>query len=315
MRVVLNGDRALLDLSGPQPDVVVERYSLGHDTGLDAARRWDVPFVLEVNAPLVEEASRHRHGTVVSIDADVERRLMMRADLVTAVSEPLREWVTKRRGSSRGTAVLSNGCDPSHFALEARIAGRPTIAFLGHPKPWHGAERLVPLLVRAHDAGIAARLLVIGGGRGAGEVLDAAGAAGIAGSVTVTGAVSAGEATARLRAAWVGVAPYPRQDPFYFSPLKVLDYLAAGLPVVTTDQGDLGALVGNAGVLVSPDDDAALASAVIDLLADPVRCRTLGERGRSHVLNTHTWDDVAARWEGLVAPLVGRRQAPGRAVA
>ena len=53
------------------PDVIYERYSLGCRVGLDAARRLGRPFVLEVNAPLVDEARRHRPEILGPQDAGV----------------------------------------------------------------------------------------------------------------------------------------------------------------------------------------------------------------------------------------------------
>ena len=108
--------RPLAELaSAERPDAVYERYSLGHDAGLEQARRWRVPFVLEVNAPLVTESLAHRPTTVGPDDATTERRLLAAADLVVCVSEPLRRWVASLRGNSRGTIVLPNGVDPERF--------------------------------------------------------------------------------------------------------------------------------------------------------------------------------------------------------
>ena len=293
------------------PDVVHERYALGHTDGLDFARRHHRPFVLEVNAPLVAEAREHRPRTVAPEDAVAERCLLRRADLVVTVSQPLRRWVADVRGRDEGVAVLSNGCDPAHFPVAAPIDERsvPTVAFLGHPKPWHGAELLPELLRRLHDRGCRVRLLLVGGGKGGEAVSRVCADMGLADWVEMTGALPTAVATSRLREAWVGVAPYPRRTPFYFSPLKVVEYLAAGLPVVTTAQGDLPALVAGAGRLTDPDDVDSLTTAVAELLADPAQARAIGRAGRRRVLAELSWDSVAARWEALVAPLVGRRAA------
>ena len=287
-------------------DVVHERYSLGHVAGLELAARLRVPFVLEVNAPLVQEAARHRPGTVRPSDTEAERRLLRQADLVLAVSEPLRRWAAGVRGGEAGTTVLANGCDPARFPRPAPVTGRPTLVFLGHPKPWHGADRLVPVLGAVRASGVDARLLVLGGGPGADAVRADAARAALGAQVEVTGPLSPAEAAARLRRGWIGLAPYPRQEPFYFSPLKVLDYLAAGLPVVTTRQGDLAQLVGRAGIVVDPGDDAAFGTAVASLARHPQRCRDLGRLGRARVLSSCTWDDAAAAWERRVAALTAR---------
>ena len=102
---------AVVDRHGA-PDVIYERYSLGHVDGLELARRTGCPFILEVNSPLVAEANRHRPGTVSAGDLDTERRLFREADLVVAVSTPLRDHVASVRGN-RPLTVEHNGFDPA----------------------------------------------------------------------------------------------------------------------------------------------------------------------------------------------------------
>jgi hypothetical protein len=85
-----------------RPDFVYERYALGHESGLQFARRVRSPFVLEVNAPLVLEASRHRPHKLRASDGELERRLFRQADVAATVSEPLRRYVAGIRGTDRG---------------------------------------------------------------------------------------------------------------------------------------------------------------------------------------------------------------------
>ena len=90
--------RALEDLESCVGfDVVYERYSLGHLGGLRAASRLGVPFVLEVNAPLVDEAIRHRPETVTVEHREVELELLRTADLVITVASELSRWGSDRR--------------------------------------------------------------------------------------------------------------------------------------------------------------------------------------------------------------------------
>ena len=289
--------RPLADLaSAARPDAVYERYSLGHDAGLEQARGWGVPFVLEVNAPLVAESLAHRPDTVGPGDAATERRLLAAADLVVCVSEPLRAWAATRRGTARGTIVLPNGVDPERFAVSASPAeAAPVIGFLGHPKPWHGVDRLTGLLGAARRSGFDARLLVIGGGPGADAVAEAATADGLVDHVEVTGPVDPTTAATRLREVAVAVAPYHPHSDFYFCPIKIVEYLAAGLPIVTTDQGDIPALVGDAAVVCPAADDRAIESAVVDLLGDRAARGALGAAARSRGLHRFSWDALAER--------------------
>jgi phenylacetate-CoA ligase len=80
-------------------------------------------------------------------------------------------------------------------------------------------------------------------------------------------------------------------------PVSVLEAFASGLPVVSTGTGDIAAMLrhGEAGVLVPPQDPAALAAAVIGLLDDPQRALMLARRARTEV-ETYTWDRISAEW-------------------
>ncbi len=279
-----------------QADVIYERYSLGHLGGLEMARRSDSRFVLEVNAPLVDEALSHRPATVMPGDILAEETLLNEADLVITVSGELSRWVARRRAGPIRT--IRNGFEPDWFpakTLRPPSSRRdPTLVFIGHPKPWHGADRLALLLAGLGERGRRPRLLVIGGGPGAADLLVRSAAVGVADQITVTGTLPPDRASRLLMEAAVGLAPYPRQQPFYFCPLKIIDYLAAGLPVVATDQGDIPDLVDDAGFVTDPDDLPAFVDAVESLLVDPELAAALGRRGQRRAHASMTWNDVAS---------------------
>lgn len=279
-------------------DVAYERYSLGHRGGLELARSLNVPFVLEVNAPLVDEALAHRPATVDAGDRTNELELLASADLVITVAGELSRWVSERRAGP--ILTQPNGFEPSWFSWVEQPIGTAAqapfpLVFLGHPKPWHGADRIVPLLLELARTGHRPRTLVIGGGPGAVRLAADAERAGLHDQVEVTGAQSPEEATRRLSDAVIGIAPYPARSPFYFCPLKVIDYLAAGLAVVSSDQGDIAALVGDAGIVVDdPDNDREFADAVRLLLDDDERRIAMSLDGRRRATEQMTWAQVAA---------------------
>lgn len=281
----------LLAIGGPT--IVLERYALGHDATLWACRALNIPHILEVNAPLVDEATLHRPTTVRSIDREIEHRLWSLSDLVLCVSSPLAKLVAEFRTGP--IDVVRNGFDPSLVSgPPPTMRVDPTLAFLGHPKPWHGTSALPKILRHASLERMGARLLIIGGGEGAESLRTAARGTPLESRIEITGPLPQNAALDALRTAHVAIAPYPRETNFYFCPLKAIEAMGAGVPVVSVDQGDLCEIIGDGGILVPPGDNSAMAEACARLLSDTELRTTMGAAGRRRALASLTWHHAAA---------------------
>lgn len=289
--------------------VVYQRYSLWSCAVLERARAAGAATVLEVNAPLVQEQARHR--VLVDERTAVERtaRALRAAHLAYAVSEPVARWARDLAGVD--VAVLPNGVDPARFAVGPRDAGdadagawsgrtagagRPlVVAFVGTFRPWHGTGVLLDALARLGarpPAGLPPlRLLLVGDGPCREATVRRAAELGV--DVRDTGPVPPDAVPGLLAGADVAVAPYPAGDA-YFSPLKVMEYLAAGLPTVAGAVTDLPRLFadGSELLLVPPGDAGALAAALHRLRADAGLRERLGRAGAAAVRDRHTWSAV-----------------------
>lgn len=118
---------------------------------------------------------------------------------------------------------------------------------------------------------------------------------GLASEVTLTGAVAPTDVPAYLSQMDAAVAPYPQDPRLYFSPLKVYEYLAAGVPLVASRVGQLEALLkdNHTCLFCEPGDALSLAHTLRQLQDDlPLRQR-LSVTGREFVVNYHTWAQVA----------------------
>jgi glycosyltransferase involved in cell wall biosynthesis len=98
-------------------------------------------------------------------------------------------------------------------------------------------------------------------------------------------------------------------------PLALLEAMAAGLPCVATDVGDVRSAVGDGAVVVPPEDTMALAAALEQLVVDPGRRRRLGRRARERAEQRfdvrHTVATVTDLYRRLVAG-AGARSAGGQ---
>jgi glycosyltransferase involved in cell wall biosynthesis len=281
---------------------VLERYSLSSGPAAEAARAAGLPFVLEVNAPLVEEAARYRGLENVQSWRAREQAVLGSADAVIAVSGGVRDHVVMAGVPAARVYVVHNGVDVGAFQRAAasqpgQVNHEVVVGFAGSLKPWHGVDVLVRAFAEIPGR---PRLLVAGDGPERADLGALAASLDLTSRVRFTGAVPHAEMPDILAAMDIGVAPYTAQDGFYFSPLKVAEYLAAGLPVVVSDQGDLREIVGDAGLLVPPSDVSALAAALARLCQDPALRHTLSAAALARA-GALDWLQVAGRVEAIIS--------------
>ena len=263
-------------------DLVYERYSLFSTV----IAKCGVPGILEVNAPLIDEQRTHR----VLVDeqaADAALQEQVQAALATiCVSDPVRDWVIAR---TEGTRVFTvpNGVNVHRITPQPESPGAPVVTFVGTLKPWHGVDVLLRARAQAHKDW---QLRIIGDGPMRVELDDLARSLGI--DVDFRGAVAPDAIPQHMAGTAIGVAPYPAMDTDsdqYFSPLKVYEYMAAGLPVVASRVGQLPEIMGESAYLVPPSDPEALAEALDALVANPAERARVGSDNRRQAEREHSW--------------------------
>jgi glycosyltransferase involved in cell wall biosynthesis len=295
----------LLEAHGPF-DLVYERYALWSSAALQWARGAGVPGVIEVNAPLVEEQARHRALHNRALAEAISLEALVAARQVVAVSSGVARWLGDEGIDPGKIEVIANGVDADRFAPKFRAdCPVPVVGFVGTLKPWHGLEVLVEAAALLKAQGLQFSMLLVGDGPERAALETALAERGLAAQVELTGAVDPAEIPGLLARMDVAVAPYPDLEDFYFSPLKVMEYMAAGRAVVASRIGDIDGLVrhGETGLLCPPGDAAALAEALARLIRNPAQRTRLGRAARSHAMAELGWSSVAQR----VLALAGER--------
>jgi glycosyltransferase involved in cell wall biosynthesis len=311
---------------GLRPDAIIERYHNFGGEAIGAANALDAVAVLEVNAPVVDYAG--------SSKALVDRALIV---------EPMRRWrerlcsladviVTPNAAILPGgipaerIRILEWGADTDRFNPQVREPApfvRPAVStvaiFAGAFRSWHGAINLVEAIkiLRARgekDVG----LVLVGDGselprvRQAAQGLD---------TIVITGALEHERMPAALAAADIGAAPFeigahaPLSLGFYWSPLKIFEYMAAGLPVLAPAVDRIPSLVadGREGVLYDPHPGqggqahaGALAEALVRLKDVTLR-KGLGAAGRARAIREYSWAAHCRALEAAIREAQARR--------
>jgi len=96
---------------------------------------------------------------------------------------------------------------------------------------------------------------------------------------------------ARMQAAMVPWTDTPSNRARHSA--KVLELMAAGLPIVAYAVGELPITLGETGVLLPPGDVTAFAQAVAELLTDPGRARRMGVAAQTRVRERFAWPYLA----------------------
>ena len=114
----------------------------------------------------------------------------------------------------------------------------------------------------------------------------------------------------------VAVAPYTPSENFYFSPIKIFEYMAAARPVVAGAIGQIEELIvdGETGLLFEPGRTDRMAEALERLVRDPELKRRIGENGSSWVRRERTWTGNARKVVEIAQGLKDR-PAPGAAAS
>ncbi len=297
---------ALIDV---RPDLVIERLALGMPQGAEAASAIDVQHLYEVNAPLDREAAMHRGLVAVEAALEALKVGFAASSGAVAVSQEVADWVRELAPPDYEIQVVPNGADAHFFTApspEAKARARGLISpqpdefrvvFAGSFRPWHDLDTLVRACARANDRK-AVRLVLAGDGPQRPRIEALAQACGT--RVTFTGHVPHVDVPALLAECHAAAVPYA-DSRSYFSPIKLIEAMAVGLPVIASATGPCREMIshGEDGLLVPPGNADAFAAALAALAADAALAQRLGGAARSKAAAHFTWDRAAERVLGF----------------
>ncbi|MFH1942968.1 MAG: glycosyltransferase family 4 protein [bacterium] len=291
-----------------RPDVVLVRYHFLHFSLALVCLFRGIPFVLEVNAPMAYESRRFAdHAVRLPLLPEIfEKFNLMLAEKVIVVSEELKSFYVKWHVPASKIEVVPNGVDvkkfhpavsPQKIRSMYHLNGKTVLGFIGSFHYWHGVKYLVGFIKKTLSRYQDAAFLLVGPGPLKEELEGLLEEEKIINSVFFTGYVSHEEIPLYLAAMDIVLAPYPKLDLFYYSPLKLFEYMAAGKAIVASRIGQIEKLLTDRydSILFEPDCVDELFNKSFELIEDSALRKALGIRARETVLRKYTWSHTGKR--------------------
>lgn len=307
-----------------RPDVLhAHSPALCGRAAIKAGQALGIPVVYEIRAFWEDAAVGNGTGRAGSVKYRLTRALedgvVGDADAVFTICHGLRDDLVSRGHPAGKIGLSPNGVDLSLFgeppqrddalAAELGICEGPVIGFIGSFYDYEGLDDLIAAMPRFAARHPGAALLLVGGGPVEGALRAQAAASPLAASIHFTGRVPHAEVERFY--SLVDVLAYPRKASRLtelVTPLKPLEAMAQGRLVAASDVGGHRELIadGRTGTLFAPDDPAALADALADLVSDRASWPAMAARARNHVREHHDWARNIRRYQDVYQHLLAR---------
>ncbi len=291
-----------------RPDVLYERSSLFMPAGVWLKRRYGIPMLLEVNAPLFLERGEIEGLALGRLARWSEELTWRGADHVLPVTEVLAEHVRRTGVPDERIAVIPNAIDPQRFPddidrADAKrrlgLADKLVLGFTGFMREWHGLDHVIDLLAEL-DEGNPLHLLLVGDGPARGGLESRAHRLGVSHKLTVTGVVERAAIADRVAAFDVALQPAVRP---YASPLKLFEYMALACAIIAPNTPNIREVLtdGANAVLFDPDRPVSLKEALDRVCEDAQLRDRIGTAAKRTIIEAgHTWEQNARRVEALM---------------
>lgn len=282
---------------------VWEQHDLFPGPGKKLASSLQVPFIIYVHAPVVWEASkwgvkRPLWGKI--LENLSEKKSLKGADIVACVSEEVASKL-ESMGIERSKILVSPmAVDPTLFEVSKSnnlraslgLQEKFVIGWTGSFRSFHGLDLLIQAFAKMYEHHPECVLLLVGDGAERSKMEALADSLDLTKAIRFTGRVSFTEIPGYISIFDVAVVSARSAADFHYSPLKLREYLAAGIPTLAPCAGDMVTLFENEKHLllytVGEVDDTA--ECMTRLIEDRALLQKLGDEGKKYALTNCTWD-------------------------
>jgi glycosyltransferase involved in cell wall biosynthesis len=303
-------------------DLIHERFNLLALGGAWASKKLGIPFVLEVNADLLEQRKFKglpERGLRRLFALWATRMCFNVAAKIICISEGLKDHLRRTWNVEESKlTVLPCAADVDAFGRNHNpeivrrglgLTTEPVVMWVGGYYPWHDLDllfRSFTLVLQRHPN---AKLILVGDGPTRHSIAQKVQNNGLQQSVIMTGAIAHADVPEMLSIADIAVvpsAPVPANRGGTGTPLKLFEYMAAAKPIVATALNEAAEVIqdGRNGLLVEAGDVNRFAEAILTLLNDPVERVRLGQNARQQAVEQYSWEQYTRRLEEIYLHVV-----------
>lgn len=309
-------------------DLIHERFNLLALGGAWASKKLGIPFVLEVNADLLEQRKfkgiRER-GLRRLFAVWATRMCFNAAAKIICISAGLKNHLSSTWNLEESKlTVLPCAADveafgqnlkSNHIRQSLGLTTEPVVIWVGGFYPWHDLDLLLrsfTLVLQKHPD---AKLVLVGDGQTRQSIEQEVLKNGLKQSVIMTGAIAHANVPEMLSIADIAVvpaAPVPASRGGTGTPLKLFEYMAARKAIVATALNQAAEVIqdGHNGLLVEAGDVIGFSEAMLTLLNNPKERDRLGQNARNLAVEQYSWEQYTRRLEEIYLDVL--ENAPSR---
>ena len=300
------------------PDLLIARMDLYVFSALLVSKLLKIPMINEADAPCVYEALEfHKEfWSIPKLPAFLEKSNLKQSELNICVSQTAKEYFLNYGIQDNKVKVITNGADVNKFHKDINsskvvekydLKDKIIIGFVGSFHIWHGVENLINIIKNVLSKNTEVVFLLVGQGGPMKSSLEGfIKTEKLFKNVYMAGYIPPSEIPNYISAMDIVVAPYPKLKFFYYSPVKIFEYMACQKPVLTTNIGQISEIItdGENGVLCKPDDSDELLNKLLQLIVDREKRKKIGLNARKTIVDSHTWSIKAAEWSDYCTSVV-----------
>lgn len=296
-----------------RPDLVIIRLDPFRFSGLLVAKYFKRPLIIEADGACSYEWLNYHNGPHLwaSWLLFVEKCILKYSQKIFVQSGPAKTYYIQTHCiSPKKITVITNGAHPRTPIPEENLnrlrkqygihSNTIVIGFSGSMHLWHGIEQIKTLIINILSQHDEVKFLFVGGGGPVAESIHSQLAH--KDRIVFTGNIDFKYMPDHLALFSIAMAPYPPMDLFYFSPVKLFEYMAAGTAIVAASIGQIQTILEHqeTAMLYTPGDLDEMQSCLETLIRNPGLRSKLAQNAH-HVFHQHyTWTHKAKELSNLI---------------